>query len=126
MKLWGLVCCLVLQTIAHGQTASTANAGHLEISPAKIEFGSQAVGSASAPSLVTLTNSGSSKLKITEIITSGIDFQQQNQCGDLAATATCTASITFKPAIAGPRLGTLTVLASDGSTHYIPLSGIGK
>jgi hypothetical protein len=93
-----------------------------------LDFGSQLVGAASAPKTATLTNTGTTVLKITDIVASGIDFPQTNTCGEsLTPEATCTIQIIFKPAITGPRVATLQILDSDpASPQSIVLAGTGK
>jgi hypothetical protein len=100
----------------------------VKITPPSLDFGNQPVGSVTQPQTATLANTGMTPLKITDIITSGIDFAQTNTCGQsLAPGATCTIQITFKPAITGPRLATLQVLDSaPSSPQSIPLTGTGK
>jgi HYDIN/CFA65/VesB family protein len=79
-------------------------AGSVKITPPSLDFGTRPVGSMTAPETATLANTGTTILKITDIVTSGIDFAQTNSCGQsLAPGATCTIQITFKPAITGPR-----------------------
>jgi hypothetical protein len=114
---------LALLTRAHSQTTSAG----LEVSAAKIDFGESAVDSESAPHTLTLNNSTKSNITIQQIITSGIDFSQKNDCGQtLAPGAQCTIQLFFKPAISGSRLGNLNVTGSDpASPHFIALNGIG-
>jgi hypothetical protein len=103
-------------------------AGSVKITPPSLDFGTRPVGSMTAPETATLANTGTTILKITDIVTSGIDFAQTNSCGQsLAPGATCTIQITFKPAITGPRVATLQVLDSDPSSpQYTVLNGTGK
>ena len=69
-----------------------------------------------------------SNITMEQIITSGIDFSQKNDCGQtLAPGAQCTIQIFFRPAIPGLRNGNLDVMGSDpASPHFIALNGIGK
>jgi HYDIN/CFA65/VesB family protein len=114
---------LVLLTRIHSQTTPVG----LQFSTTQIDFGEVAVGSQSPPHPVTLTNSTKSNIAVEQIITSGIDFSQKNDCGQtLAPGAQCTIQVFFKPAIAGPRNGNLGVTGSDpASPHFIALNGIG-
>jgi len=96
----------------------------VSLSPTSLSFGSQLLGSASAPQTITLTNTGSSALTITSIATSG-DFAQTNNCGSsIAANGSCTVSVTFHPSATGNRTGSLTVNAG-GITNTVSLSGTG-
>jgi HYDIN/CFA65/VesB family protein len=100
----------------------------IQITPRSLDFGTQAVGSLTQPKTATLVNSGVTVLKITDIITSGIDFSQTNACGDrLTPGASCAILVTFKPAIIGPRIATVQILDSDpGSPQSIILNGTGR
>src|SRR5262249_6764093 len=63
-------------------TVSLTGTGILPVtvSPSSLNFGSQALGTSSAPQVVTLTNSQSSKLKITSVAVSPNDFSLVNSC----------------------------------------------
>jgi N,N-dimethylformamidase beta subunit-like, C-terminal/Abnormal spindle-like microcephaly-assoc'd, ASPM-SPD-2-Hydin/Cep192 domain 4 len=100
------------------------------LSPASLNFPSQAVGTPSAPMTVTLTNLGAATINLWQIIISGsnaADFAMTTTCGPtLAAGNICTVSVIFTPAAAGTR--TASLLFSDdtgGSPQSIPLSGSG-
>ena len=97
------------------------------ISAATIDFGKAAVDSESPPHALTLTNPTKSNIVMEQIIASGIDFSQKNDCGQtLAPGAQCTIQLFFKPAISGSRTGNLDVMCSDpASPHFIALNGIG-
>ena len=84
--------------------------------------------STSAPQILSLTNGSASELRVTDILTSGIDFAQSNTCGTaVPAGASCEISITFTPATTGPRLGAMSIVTSDPSSpRLIPLSGVGQ
>ncbi len=89
------------------------------LSPVSLSFGTQAVGTTSAPQTVTLTNSSGGTLTISSIATSG-DFTAtpsgSKACGaTLAAKGKCTFSVTFTPNLAGAITGAVTV------THNAPL-----
>jgi hypothetical protein len=107
--------------------AQAAPAG-LVIAPARIDFGSQAINSQSAPTAITVSNHASVPVTLEEVLSSGIDFLAQNNCAhQLAPEAECSIQISFKPAIPGDRTGILQITASDSaSSHFIPLSGIGN
>ena len=106
---------------------SASNASTLKVDPLKLDFGTLAVGTLSAPQVTTLTNTGKDVLRIVDITASGIDFQQSNQCGEtIAAGASCQVQVTFKPAIPGQRLGVLSVMVSPGTPTYVALTGNGS
>jgi hypothetical protein len=101
--------------------------GFVAITPSKLDFGSQSVGTPSQPKTATLTNTGPSVLTIRDLTVSGIDFTETDTCqGTLAPGASCTIGVTFKPAINGPRLGAIIITDSDvASPHMLVLSGEG-
>lgn len=111
-------------TASHAQTPQPG----LQLSASKIEFSETAVDSQSAAQTVTVSNPTQSQVTLTQILTSGIDFSEKHDCGQaLAPGAQCTIQIFFKPAISGPRNGSLVVMGSDAaSPHLLSLSGAGK
>ena len=100
----------------------------LKITPTSLDFGAQSVGAAGPAKTATVTNTTASPITIEHIIASGIDYDQSNNCGtSLAAGAQCAIQVTFKPAIIGPRLGNLTVIADVAPGAFmIGLNGAGK
>jgi len=101
-----------------------------KLSPTTLSFGTVAIGTASPAKTVTLTNVGTTTLTITAIAITGTnagDFAQTQTCGSsLAAGASCTVSVTFKPTQIGKRTGTLSVTDNaPGSPQKVTLSGIG-
>ncbi|MGC2213906.1 MAG: choice-of-anchor D domain-containing protein [Silvibacterium sp.] len=107
----------------------TSSGGTANASPSSLTWGSVAVGSAGGPKPVTLTNSGTSAITISDISFTGTnagDFSvYQNTCGSsLAASASCIATILFKPTVAGTRTATLVFTDSAGnSPQDVSLSG---
>jgi hypothetical protein len=95
-----------------------------KVSPSSLTFGSQRKGTTSASQSVKLSNTGNASLSISSISASG-DFFQTHTCGgSLAAGASCTISVAFRPSAAGTRTGTLSIVDSVG-TQRVSLSGIG-
>jgi len=94
------------------------------LSPTSLTFGSQSVGSVSAPQTVTLSSNGTAPLHITSISASG-DFAESDNCGKgVAAGSTCTFSVTFIPTASGTRTGTLTINDNaGGSPQTVSLTG---
>jgi hypothetical protein len=97
------------------------------LSPTSLNFGEQNYLTTSNPLPVTLTNNGAGPLTISSITTSG-DYAKTHDCpGSLAAGAFCTINVTFRPAVVGPRTGTLTIVDNaPGNPHTASLTGIGK
>jgi hypothetical protein len=103
----------------------------VRLSAASLNFGSQFVGTTSAAQTVTLENTGNEALSLTGISLGGAasgDFAQTNNCGaSLAATASCTLSVTFTPTAAGSRTGALTITDNvPSSPHTVTLTGTGS
>ena len=115
-------------TVESLDVSPAADKTALTISPGKLEFGDWPVGTAGPPATVTLTNQAVAVLAPSDILISGVDFSQTNTCSSsLPPGASCEVKVTFKPAIAGPRLGTLVITASDpASPHRIALTGSGR
>jgi hypothetical protein len=102
-----------------------------EITPRSLSFGTLAVGVTSTAKMMTLKNVGTTAITITSIAVTGAeagDFPETGTtCGaSLAASASCTITVTFKPTATGARSATLTFTDSaSGSPQKLPLSGIG-
>ena len=102
----------------------------VSLSPTSLSFGNQQVGIASAPQMITLTNTGNASLSITGIkISSGNtgDFSQTNTCpSSLAANASCTITVTFTPTKTGKRSSTVKITDNaTGSPQSAAISGTG-
>ncbi len=111
-------------------SGSGSSSGPVTVSPTSLAFGNQAVNTASAPRVVTLTNGGSTTLTINGAALGGTNpgqFSLANLCGpSLAAGASCTMSVTFAPTSTGTKSATLTITDSGtGSPRTVPLSGTG-
>ena len=96
------------------------------VSPTTLTFASQAEGTSSAAKPVTLSNTGGLGLTINSYTFTGTDptdYSQTHTCGTtLAAGATCTIEVTFKPATTGTLTATLSVATTAG-TVTVTLSG---
>jgi len=102
----------------------------VSLSTTSLDFGTQLIGTSSAPQVVTLTNTGAVSLTISSIAVSGADsedFGQTNTCGShLPPGASCTISVTFAPTQTGPRTASLTITDNGaGSPQLVSLSGTG-
>jgi hypothetical protein len=116
---------------ASPQTIPLSGAGTVVLlSTNKLSFGDQPVGTSSAPQNVKLTNVGSTQLNFTGITITGTnagDFLQTNTCGtSIAAGASCTITVTFKPTAQGTRKATVSISDDGGgSPQRVALSGTG-
>lgn len=110
-------------------TAAAASAPAMTLNPVSLSFAAQAVGSASAGQTVTVTNSGSALLNVSQIVTSG-DFTETDNCvgasGGIAVGGTCTVTVSFLPTATGARTGILTIYGNvPGGQATATLSGTG-
>jgi FG-GAP-like repeat/Abnormal spindle-like microcephaly-assoc'd, ASPM-SPD-2-Hydin len=96
------------------------------LAPASLTFAPQLLNTASASKSVKLANYGTMPLDIAGFAKSG-DFAEMNTCrSSVAAGASCTISVDFKPAQTGTRTGTLSIADNaPGSPQTVPLRGAG-
>ncbi|WP_127360384.1 choice-of-anchor D domain-containing protein, partial [Actinacidiphila soli] len=103
-----------------------SSAATLSTSPTSLTYPSQALNTTSSAQTVTVTNTGTAGATVSGITTTG-DFSQTNNCGtSIAANASCTVNVTFKPTASGTRTGDLSIAsnASNGTTT-VALTGTG-
>ena len=110
--------------------AGTGAGAGVTLSPPSLTFGSQSEGVVSPPQSVTLTNAGNASLTFTSISVTGADasdFAQTNTCGSsVAASGSCTISVTFKPSLVGTETATVAIADSaTGSPQTVALTGSG-
>jgi hypothetical protein len=105
----------------------TASSGTASLSATTLTFTNQNIWTKSAAQTVTLTNKGTTALPIISIVASG-DYAQTNNCAaSLAASASCTITVTFTPGATGTRTGYITVSDTDASNlQTVSLTGSGK
>lgn len=99
------------------------------LTPTSLNFGNQAVGTKSAPQVITVNNTGTSTLVLTGINIAGAagNYAQSNTCAaTLNANASCTISITFSPQSVGTLTATLKLNDNAaGSPQEATLTGAG-
>jgi hypothetical protein len=113
--------------------ALTANAvnGELSATPSTVEFGSVTIGSTSSARSFTVTNDGSLPTTIGTLLVSGGEASEFPLAGGtcagatLAAGATCSVSVSFKPGGTGARTASMDVAGSGGAAVSVALSGTG-
>jgi hypothetical protein len=111
-----------------------ATAPVVSLTPKTLTFASTAVGSTTAAKVVTLKNTGTATLDISSggIKMSGTDKSsfliKSKTCGTtVAAAASCTISVEFKPAASGALTAALDVADNaTGSPQTVSLTGTGK
>jgi len=102
------------------------NGATLSTNPASLAFGSQALNTTSSPQAVSVTNTGNASASVSGVTVSG-DYAQTNNCGaTIAAGASCTVNVTFRPVAAGARTGTLTITSNaTNNPATVALTGTG-
>jgi hypothetical protein len=100
------------------------------LSPTSLTFASTVVGSSPAAQTVTLTNSGTASMTISGVSITGSNassFSETNNCGTtLAVNASCTATVTFKPAATGALAASVSFADNAAnSPQTVSLSGTG-
>lgn len=132
MTSWLVKAVCVLLLVSSHQAADVrpnpSASSAVTITPDKLDFGTQTVGNDTPPKSATLANTGKTPVTILDITPSGIDFTEKDQCqGALAPQATCILQVSFKPAITGPRMGTVVITTSEAPhTLFLQLSGSGQ
>lgn len=99
----------------------------LTYSPGSLSFPTTAVGVQSASKTITVTNNQTTAVSSLSVSDFG-DFSQTNNCGSsMAAGATCTITVHFKPTGKGERTGAVIITdAAYGQPQTIELSGTGN
>ena len=101
----------------------------LSISPSGLVFTKTAIGFTSPVQPVTITNTGTTAVTITNISiagTSAADYAQSNNCSSLTSGASCTVQVSLTPTAQGVRNATLVVASAvPGSMQTVALSGEG-
>jgi hypothetical protein len=106
-------------------TGGSSGSG-LSVSPSSLTFPSQALNTTSSAQTVTVNNTGSTAVSVSQIAATG-DFAETTTCGaSIAAGASCTVSVTFTPTAAGNQTGSLTIASSaPNSPNTVSLTGTG-
>jgi hypothetical protein len=112
------------------QTVSLTGMGvqpAVDFSPATLSFAPLGVGLTSLPQTVTVSNTGSAAVNLSNIYVVTGYFAATNNCPyTFSAGATCSISVTFSPGQTGRLNGSLSITESTSTTpQLIPLSGAG-
>jgi hypothetical protein len=115
--------CTAFEYVTLGGSAPAAT-----LSVTSLGFADRAVPAlASAPQIVTLTNSGGGTLNITSTTITGANatsFARTTACTTLAAGASCTINVTFDPTAAAALTATLAIVTNAGTAN-VTLTGTG-
>ncbi|HTK81611.1 MAG TPA: choice-of-anchor D domain-containing protein [Bacteroidota bacterium] len=109
--------------------SGTGIAPALTITPANLAFGNQRVSTTSAPTTVTLRNSGTDVLQISSIMISsgGADYILTGPVSlSLAAGDSASVDVAFKPTSLGLKNGSLKITDdAEDSPQFVPMTGTG-
>ncbi|MGC2161271.1 MAG: choice-of-anchor D domain-containing protein [Silvibacterium sp.] len=98
------------------------------VAPSALTFGSQEVGTTSAPQQVLVTNTGTVPLQVSSIAVAG-DFTESDTCTgeSIAPNDACILEVSFAPTNTGAESGVLTIYGnlSSGGQLTVPLNGTG-
>jgi len=104
------------------------NGPYAVLSATKVAFGTQGINQASAPSTLTLYNTGNQPLTSSMIVggTNPTLFSAvPNNCSSIAAGGNCTIAITFSPTTTGSFSASLTVSDNANTLPAVALTGTG-
>jgi hypothetical protein len=105
---------------------TSGNSATLSANPSSLTFATQALNTTSTAQAVTVSNTGTAAASVSGVSVTG-DFSQTNTCGtSIAAGASCSVSVSFRPTASGTRTGSLTVTSNaSNSPTTVTLSGTG-
>jgi archaellum component FlaF (FlaF/FlaG flagellin family) len=119
------------QKVTLAGTGAAAAAPAVSLSATSLTFASTTVGSTTTAQTVTLKNTGTATLDITSIAVGGTDetsflIPAKTCTTTLAAAASCTFSVEFKPAATGALTGDIAITDNaTGSPQKVTLAGTG-
>jgi hypothetical protein len=109
-------------------TGTGISAG-ITISPTSVTFADQIVNTTSPVTVITLTNTGSASLSVSNVTLGGAnsaDFGLTNTCGVVSAGGSCQINVTFKPTTTGTRTASISITDNAaGSPQTVSLTGTG-
>jgi hypothetical protein len=95
----------------------------VSISPSTtLSFGSQALGTTSAPQTITITDTGTAPVFFNGTQQQGVDFNRTaDDCVgiQIAPGASCSITVDFQPTVTGPRTSTITVVDNAANSPQI-------
>jgi hypothetical protein len=101
------------------------------VTPATLSFGAQSVNTLSGPQTVTVTNTGTVPLTVSQVAFAGASasdffFGSWSCGGSIAPGSSCQLSVRFAPGGAGARVATLNIVSSDlAGPGSVQLDGTG-
>lgn len=96
----------------------------ISVSATALDFGAVLVNNTSPKKTITITNSGTATLNISDIQITG-EFTGNHNCSAVAPGDTCTMQVIFTPNTAGVKAGVVTIAHdASGSPTTLTLSGL--
>lgn len=120
-KLFIAGCCLNLINAALSGAASTP-VPKISASPASVNFGTVALGASSVSTAITVTNTGTSDLVVSNVTTTGTDsdeFIQNHNCGTVQPGLSCNVNVTFTPSLPYGNKAAVLAIASNASNKTV-------
>ena len=114
---FGLTACPIIKLTGTGVPSDV-------VSPTSLNFGGRALEDTSLTKTLSITNNSSSPI-VNFSATSNLSDYTATGCGQIDAHTSCTLSVTFLPATAGTRNGTLTLSTGSTTLAGVPLQGKG-
>ena len=114
-----------VQTVSLSGTSAVNNSpGALSLSASTLTFSGYTIGDNPSKS-VTVSNTGGAAVGIGSVAIAGDpSFTEKTTCGtSLAAGATCTITVTFKPTAYGTFTSTVTLTEASGAQHPMAVTG---
>lgn len=117
----------VLRSQSVALSGTGLQAAAISVSPSALTFATQAVGVASAPLALTVTNSGGAPMGSpgfawTGAAASSFSVGSTTCTGTLAAGASCTAQVLFTPTIAGSNVASLNVSSPTAGVQAVAVA----
>ena len=112
-------------------TTTTVLEPNISVTPTTLAFGNVVVGTTSAPQTVTISNTGTADLTVTNVVLTGdTDFDvASTTCvvPVLAPGASCSADVVFTPSSVGGKTALVTITSDDPDTPSleVTLTGTG-
>jgi uncharacterized repeat protein (TIGR01451 family) len=106
----------------------TGSNSAVSLGATNLDFGQQVVGTSSAPTPVTVTNSGTTSLIISGVSVGGDFAAGASSCTaqPVPAGQACVINVTFSPTTTGPRTGMVTIKSNAASSpDSVTLTGTG-
>lgn len=107
---------------------SSADSPSIAFSPAKVNFGNEAVGVTSSVQAVTIFDMGTAPLQITEITPPSSNFTESDDCVGTVTPrgGSCTISVAFTPTSTGSVTDEFSITDNaPGSPHTLTVTGTG-